>query len=375
MADSQQARTIIFAGGGSGGHIHPGVAIAEQARLIDSSIGIRFIVKDQALDKAILDAGGWEHSGIDAAPFVKSPKGLIRLARRWGTCFRMARTIIREHHAEGDVRVVAMGGYVAAPVAQAAKAEKAPVTLVNLDAVPGMANRWIAKRATTCMTAAAIPTKFGWAPITPIVRQAAVADADQMECKRRMGVDPLRPMLLITGASQGARSINLLLMAMAEQMPEVFQGWTIVHQVGPSSGDGGEPDVAGAYRLAGIDARVIETIDRMGDAWGACDLAVSRSGAGSVGEIWANAVPALLMPFPYHRDQHQRLNAAPLIDCGGVAMVEDRIDPARNLQEAGAELIGLLCDQDRRDAMRAGLRSLPPAAGARAVAESLVGSG
>lgn len=374
MLDSPRARTIIFAGGGSGGHIHPGVAIAEQVRLIEPSVGIRFIVRDQPLDKVILDAGGWEHHGIDAAPFVKSPKGLLRFARRWGGCVRRSRAIIRERLTDGGVRVVAMGGYVAAPVAQAARAERVPVTLVNLDAAPGMANRWIARRAESCMTAATIPARFGWAQITPIVRESAVADADQAECKRRMGVDPMKPMLLVTGASQGARSINLLLMAMAEQMPEVFQGWTIVHQVGPSSGDGGEPGVLAAYRVAGIDAVVVETIDRMGDAWGACDLAVSRSGAGSVGEIWANAVPALLMPFPYHKDQHQRLNAAPLIECGGAAMVEDRIDPARNLQEAGAELIGLLCDQDRREAMRAGLRSLPPAAGARAVAERLVGS-
>lgn len=375
MTASNPVRTIVFAGGGSGGHIHPGVAIAEQARLLDPTLDIRFIVKDQALDRAILDAGGWSHTGIDAAPLLKSPKGLVRLARRWGGSVRAARGVLRDRLAQGGVRVVAMGGYVAAPVAQAARAERVPVTLVNLDAAPGMANRWIGKRAERRMTAAEIPARFGWELITPIVRTAAIADADQVECKRRMGVDPTKPMLLITGASQGARSINLMLVAMAEQMPEVFQGWTIVHQVGPSVGDPAEPDVAGAYRLAGIDASVVETIERMGDAWGACDLAVSRSGAGSVGEIWANAVPALLMPFPYHKDQHQRLNAAPLVGCGGAAVVEDVVDPSRNLQEAGAELIGLLCDAERREAMREGLRSLPPAAGARSVAESLVGSG
>jgi len=160
---------------------------------------------------------------------------------------------------------------------------------------------------------------------------------------------------------------------MVEEMPEVFQGWTILHQVGPASGDGADPDVARAYAEAGIDAMVIETIERMGDAWGACDLAVSRSGAGSVGEIWANAVPSLLLPFPYHRDQHQRLNAAPLVDCGGAVLVEDLVDPERNLGSAGAELAGLLGDASRRAEMRGALRGLGDARGAETVAGWLVG--
>ncbi len=374
MATTGAPRHIIFAGGGSGGHIHPGVAIAEQVRTIAPDTGILFICKDQPLDRAILDAGGWAHTGIDAAPFVKSPKGLFRLARRWGGCIRAARLVIRECGSD-DVRVVAMGGYVAAPVAQAARAEKKPVTLVNLDAAPGIANQWIARRAAHCFTAANVPSQFDWAPIAPIVRTAALADANQQECKRRLGVDPARPMLLVTGASQGARSINKLLIEMAGETPGVFQGWSVLHQVGAPAGDGDDPDVAGAYEKAGIEAHVVETIERMGDAWGAADLAVSRSGAGSVGELWANAVPSVLLPFPYHRDQHQRLNAAPLAECGGAVIVTDEIDPARNLASAGSRLGALMADADERDRMREALRGLGPADGARRVAESLVGAG
>lgn len=363
--------TIIFAGGGSGGHIHPGIAIAEQVRALDPNADIRFICKDQPLDRAILDSGGWSHTGIDAAPFARSVRGLTRLARRWGGCVRTARGVIGACE-PGAVRVVAMGGYVAAPVAQAARAQGAPVTLVNLDAVPGLANRWIARRAERCFTAATVPERFGWTPIHPIVREAALAHADRAECKRRLGMDPARPMLLVTGASQGARSINRLLIAMVEETPEALAGWTILHQVGPPSGDGADPDVAGAYAQAGLAATVVETIDRMGDAWGACDLALSRCGASSVAELWANEVPSLLLPFPYHRDQHQRLNAAPLVACGGAALCTDLVDPQRNLASAGAELASLLSDEPRRTAMRRSLRSLGPADGARAVAASLV---
>ncbi|MCB9838025.1 MAG: glycosyltransferase [Phycisphaeraceae bacterium] len=371
MSKPGASPTILFAGGGSGGHIHPGVAIAEQVRRIVPGATIHFICKNQPLDRAILEAGGWAHAGIDAAPFVKSPKGLLRLARRWGGCVRTAREIIR-NAPPGTVRVVAMGGYVAAPVAQAARAERAAVTLVNLDAAPGLANRWIARHAQQCFTAACVPERPSWTAINPIVRSAARASGDRAHCKRRLGFDPARPLLLITGASQGARSINRLLMTMISRAPGAFQGWSILHQAGPPAGDGADPDVAGAYEDAGIDARVVETIDNMGDAWGACDLAVSRSGAGSVAEIWANTTPALLLPFPHHRDQHQRRNAEPLVACGGARLVEDLVDPDRNFDSAGGALIDLMGDMDRREAMRLALRTLGPADGAEVVAASLL---
>jgi len=171
MAPSSESRTIVFAGGGSGGHIHPGVAIAEQVAALDPDAAIRFIIKDQSLDRAICDAGGWRRTGIDAAPFVQSPGGLLRLARRWGGCVRTSRRILRECKSRGPVRVVAMGGYVAAPVAQAAHAERVDVTLVNLDAAPGLANRWIARRARDRFTAADVGERFDWTRIAPIVRR------------------------------------------------------------------------------------------------------------------------------------------------------------------------------------------------------------
>jgi len=365
--------TIILAGGGSGGHIQPGIAIAERVLELRPDAIIHFIAKDQELDRAILDAGGWEHTTIDAAPFALRPRALLWLMRRWGGCVRTARRVIRDHQG-GGLRVVALGGYVSAPVAQAARVEGAPVTLVNLDGAPGLANRWIARHAAACFTAARLPRGFGWTPIAPVVRRGAVGDTDRAACKSRLGIDPTRPMLLVTGASQGARSINRLLMAMAAERSEVFQGWTVLHQKGPPAGDGKDPDVERAYTEAGIDAKVVETIDAMGDAWGACDLAVCRCGAGTVGEVWANATPALMLPYPHHRDQHQRLNAAPLAEVGGVVIVDDLIDPERNLRVAGEGLAALMHDAERREAMCAALECLGPADGAAVVAAALVDS-
>lgn len=107
-------------------------------------------------------------------------------------------------------------------------------------------------------------------------------------------------------------------------------------------------------------------------AWGGADVAVSRAGAGSVGEAWANRVPSILMPYPYHKDQHQRANAEPLERAGGAIVVEDLIEAGPNMGVAGARLAELLTDGAKRDAMRQGLRSLGPADGAERVARALV---
>ncbi len=111
----------------------------------------------------------------------------------------------------------------------------------------------------------------------------------------------------------------------------------------------------------------------MGLAWRAADLALSRCGAGAVAEAWANRVPALFLPYPYHRDEHQRWNAQPLVDIGGALLERDRIDPALNAKAAGATLAALLRDPPRLRAMAAALERLGPADGADRAARRILG--
>ena len=110
----------------------------------------------------------------------------------------------------------------------------------------------------------------------------------------------------------------------------------------------------------------------MGRVWGASDLAIGRCGAGSVGEAWANRVPCIFMPYPYHRDQHQRQNALPLENAGGATIVEDRIEVSENLAGAGRVLGSLMADGSRREGMREKLRELGPADGAGALADAIL---
>jgi UDP-N-acetylglucosamine--N-acetylmuramyl-(pentapeptide) pyrophosphoryl-undecaprenol N-acetylglucosamine transferase len=361
-------RTIVFAGGGTGGHIFPALAIAEELRDRDAGARCVFLCSERPLDAEILGREGAEFRPIPAKPVGARPRALVAFLRSWGPSVRAVRRVIREQRAAGrEVQLVAMGGFVAAPGAQGARAEAAPVLLVNMDAIPGKANRWIARRADWVVTS--LPARgFSWERVPPIVRRAARARGDVAACRRALGLDPAKPTLLVTGASQGARSINRLLMKLVAQNPMGFTSWQVIHQTGA----GEDGPVRTAYAAAGIPAEVRPFFERMAEPWGAADLAVSRAGAGSVAEAWANGTPTLFLPYPYHADQHQKHNAAPLVEAGGALIAEDLIDEARNAPEAGRLILDLMHSRARRDTMRAALARLGPADGASRIAALLV---
>jgi UDP-N-acetylglucosamine--N-acetylmuramyl-(pentapeptide) pyrophosphoryl-undecaprenol N-acetylglucosamine transferase len=374
--------TFLFAGGGTGGHIFPALAIHEQIQELAGRSGrdVRslFICSSRPLDAQILTREGVAYRVNPAQPFGLRPRGLCRFVRAWGASLRSARGAIREARQVGEVQVVAMGGFVAAPVARAASVERAPVLLVNMDAIPGKANRWVASMAQRIVTSA--PVKgLDWERIPPIVRRSAVGAGTPAACRAELGLDPARPTLLVTGASQGARSINRFMMRLVRDRSELLRMWQVIHQSGGAPGVEDEP-LRQAYAAAGIPALVQPFYEGMGTLWGAADLALSRAGAGSVAEAWANQTPTIFLPYPYHRDEHQKYNAQPLVEAGGAVVVRDLISEEANLGghevgnagSLGAVLAELVHDTSRRDAMRAGLRGLGPAEGALRVARILL---
>lgn len=375
-------RCFVFAGGGTGGHLYPGVAIAERLIEISGQFGagpgvvrVVFACSTRPLDAELLRAERVEFRTIPAEPFGVSPRTLARFASTWGKAVRAGRTLVRDLRAEHQsVRVVAMGGFVAAPMAQAARAERCPVALVNLDATPGKANRWIARHADPVFTSAEVVGVRGadrWTGVPPIVRRAALPPGDAARCRKSLGLDPERSTLLVTGASQGAQSINDFVTALVGRSPEVFAGgrWQVIHQAG---GRADLPAIERAYANARVPALVRALLNPMGAAWGAADLAISRAGAGSVAEAWAAGVPTVFMPYPYHRDEHQRLNAMPLQRSGACVIASDAIRVEENTQAIGPLVIGLMLDESKRRSMHTAMEGLGPADGATKVARALL---
>lgn len=357
----------MFAGGGTGGHIFPALAIAEELRALDPDARCLFLCSDRPLDSEILTREGVEFHRLPAKPIGLRPLALFRFVRSWGPAVRATRRIITAQRRDGRaVQLIAMGGFVAAPAARAAATERIPLTLVNLDASPGKANRWISRLADRIVTS--LPARgFDWERVPPIVRRAALAGGDARACRAALGLDPDRKTLLVTGASQGARSINRMLIRLTIDDPWAFDGWQVIHQTGAGEDDA----VREAYAKARIPALVRPFFDAMGKAWGAADFAVSRAGAGSVAEAWANHTPTVFLPYPYHRDQHQRHNARPLDEAGGAYVVDDLIDESRNMSGGGSIILNLLKSDGPRKAMRAALERLGPADGAARIAGML----
>lgn len=355
---------VIFAGGGSGGHLYPGIAIAER---LPERADAMFVCSDRAIDRAILAREARPFSPSPAAPLSVRPRGLVRFLGRWGQAVRHGRSLIRDLKAQQkNVVVVAVGGFVAAPVIQAARAERVPRLMLNLDAVPGKANRWIARHATRVLTAYQTTRQDPWELVPPIVRSKALAPENRQACRNMLGLEPDRPTLFVTGASQGAGSMNQLLESFVQdhQQQLVDDGWQVLHQAGARADLG---DLQSGYDRVGVPAKVVDFVDEIGLAWGSADLAVARAAAGTVSEARINRVPTVFLPYPYHKDQHQRWNAQPLADADAAVLVVDRVDPARTMPEFAPRLSGLLHSAEKRDLMRKSLieldQSAEPSAG------------
>ncbi len=364
-------RTVAFAGGGSGGHLSPGLAIAE--RMVEIVPGVRpvFLCSTRAIDAQMLGDAGVQFRPIPAEGLAKSPRGVLRFVRGYVKGVLEARRVLRE---EGVEHVVSLGGFVTGPVTQAARMLRIPITLVNLDATPGRANRVVARRAQRVVSACETPglPKFAEAIVGMPLRRSAVAQAGRAACRGELGLDPVRPTLLVTGASQGASSLNAFMVAFALAHRDLLKDWQVLHLAGPR-GTPSAAELDAAYARAGVKALVLPFLNEMGLAWGAAELALSRAGANSVAEAEANRVPTVFVPYPYHADLHQEANAKPLVDSGAAVLAYDRLDVTKNLESIGRPLEALMADGRLRDAMEEKLRARPHADAAEVIARTVLG--
>lgn len=364
------ARTIVLAGGGSGGHLSPGLAIAERLIEVDANVRPLFLCSTRAIDRQMLTEAGAHFVPISARGLSLNPVGFLRFLSAYMRSKREAKAVLKAEHVE---HVVSLGGFVTGPVTAAARALKIPVTLVNLDATPGKANRMVARSATRVLSAVDTPgiPKFAEAVVGMPIRRRAIAPAGRAQCRVRLGIDATRNVLLVTGASQGAGSLNRFMAEFARRNSALLERWHVLHL----SGNNSDPSVADLERLyagAGVRATVMPFLHDMGLAWGAAELALSRAGANSVAEAEVNRVPTLFVPYPHHHDLHQLANAKPLVDMGAARVALDSIDPDANMKTIGPVLEELVASGAARDAIEAALAARGNADSALAIARTIL---
>ena len=311
-----------------------------------------FACSTRRIDADMLNEAGATFHPIPAESPSLAPRRLVRYVRSLAPTRRAVRELFDGRKV---ACVVSLGGFVTPPVVAEAVRRKVPVLLVNLDATPGRANRWVARRASETVSAVPVPQLPGFASaiVGMPIRRSAIAPASAESCREELGLDPGLPVLLVTGASQGAQTINDTMQALARTSAAAFEHWQVLHLCGAG---GAVADLVKAYREAGVRAAVLPFLHRMGLAWGAAEMAISRAGANSVAEAQANHVPTIFVPYPWHKDLHQRENAQPLVDAGAAEISLDQIDVQRNLAGLGAQVLSLMHDAGRRMEMRRALQ-------------------
>lgn len=368
---ARSALGVVFAGGGTGGHIQPNLAIAEQlAQLLPGQVQGVFVTSDRSIDAKVLGDETIEGMTLTqlvspAKPIAMKPGALMRFAWNWGGSVRAGRRAIRELRQTCEhIVVVSTGGFVSPGVAMGAKAEGVPSVLVNLDAVPGKANRLMQRWATRQLTSAPT-TDARFERLAPIVRRRMLETPTPEEARQHFELDANTKTLLVTGGSQGARSVNdFTVCALAALRDEIdLSHWQVIHQCGTDA----EDSLTESYRSLGLRAWVGAYIERMDLAFAASEAAITRGGAGTIADLWATRTPALILPYPYHADEHQKVNAKELADVGGVSVGIDKIEAEANVGENLGKLRKLL-DPESRQSMSVAIQGLGEADGARSVA-------
>lgn len=334
---------FVFAGGGTGGHLFPGLAVAGRIAGEVPGTQITFVGSGKRLERREVAAAGFEYVALPCRPLPKGARQAFSFVVENLAGYLAARRFLDEQQVSA---VVGLGGYASVPMARAAVRQGVPLVLLEQNAVPGRATRWLARSA-TLVCAGMAQTRANLRCRCPIRVTGTPI---------RVGSPPHpRPrQLLILGGSQGARSVNRDVPRALYKIGAGLSGWKIVHQSG-----GAELEVTRQlYQKLGLQATVEGFIDRLPDAMAASDLAVCRAGGTTLAELAAAGVPAVLLPLPHATDDHQGRNAEVFTKAGGSVTLDQRRLPGRLDDHLAGEISGLLGDAQRRGRMSAAMRRL-----------------
>jgi len=240
--------------------------------------------------------------------------------------------------------VVGTGGYVSAPVACAAHTLKIPLVLLEQNTIPGKTTKFLSKVARNVCVSFEETTRY--LPASKVVVtgnpvREEILSTSREEGRARLGIPPGWPCILVTGASQGARSINEALISTVERFRD--REWVIIHITGEKNYQ--EVKARGEAALSGgaLQYQVKGFISNIADAYAACDLAICRAGATTIAELTARGIPSIIIPYPYSAEGHQEKNAR-WLELKGASVVIKDADAARKLPE----LAGALMDEPAR---------------------------
>ncbi len=327
---------LILAGGGTGGHLFPGLAVAREFQRRDAATKILFVGSERGFEHRVLPREGFD---LEAVPIKgikgRGVRGLLEALYGLPVSFFRSMGIITRFRPEC---IIGLGGYASAPLLLAGTLRRIRCAIMEQNLRPGLTNRflgWVADR---------VFTSFGESA-SYFLRSNVVETGTPV---RWQGLPPVEKngklILLVFGGSAGAHRINLCVLEALKELIDMAPDLNVLHQTGAADLD----KVAEAYASLPFQVEVCPFIDEMDRAYAQADLVVCRAGASTIAEIAAFGKAAVLIPYPYAADDHQRLNAQALENCGAAEVILDR---DLNGYALAQRIRDLLRDRDRLESL------------------------
>ena len=352
--------SVVIAGGGTGGHLYPGIAVARELQRRAPGSVVTFAGTARGIEARVIPREGFgldllRSAGLKGTSLAARARGLALLPLGGMDAWR----ILSKRRPD---LVIGVGGYSSGPVVLAASLRGIPTMLLEQNAVPGLTNRLLAKvvsaAAVTFDSTVSFFGRRAFVAGNPIRQEFLNTTASDVAGGGDNG--GTAPRVLIFGGSQGAHAIN---MAMVEAAPRLADaGVAITHQTGERDV---EP-VRDAYRKAGVDARVEPFLYEMDREMRASDVVICRAGATTIAELTAAGKPSMLIPLPTAADDHQRKNAAVLAQAGAAEMIEQKDLSGAVIAD---RIRALVADSGRRERMAAAARGLARPDAARVIVD------
>ena len=345
-----QQRAFVFAGGGTGGHLYPGIAVAEALRRREPDARIVFIGSGRQVERGILESAGVESVALKATPLSDAGRFPIRFLKTTCEDFRTARYELERYSV---AVVIGLGGIASLSTIRAAGRKRVPVVLLEQNAIPGRATRWFAKRYPVCLSykesAARLKTKqhlpVTGNPVRDSIASLATAAVDSVADRKT---------LLVLGGSQGSQQVNRAMIAAADELSVQLSGWHIMHQAGPTEAG----TVTDAYTRLKASHEVEPFFRDLPERYRVANLAVTRAGATTLAELACAGIPAILLPYPQAKDDHQRANASVFHSAEAAVTIDTTADDTVVANEVTRKLRWLTGAPGKRDLMSKAMRKV-----------------
>ncbi len=312
---TSELKGLAFFGGGSGGHVFPGLAVAEKARRRFPDCRIAFYCPYGSVEQEIFEDWPFEVHPMDIRPPGRSGPGWLKYSFAAARAMRVARGVLKD----GFDVVIGLGGYASVPGILAARARKLPVILLEQNRVPGKVNRLLAPFASVVSSShsetglkRARRVEVTGNPVRERVTELGRIRVEQVR-------NDLRRTILVVGGSQGASGINRAVTDALETLLEWRDKIRWIHIAGSQERE----LVARRYAESGWSATVLEFAPNLPELLSQSDLVLTRAGGTTLSEIAVLGLPAVLIPYPHHRDRHQFVNARAYAEAGAGCVIEE----------------------------------------------------